>query len=62
MVDHVGDDFQKLTKYKRGQQWMPLDWSSKPEIYKTYPEHKTIPLEFNVPEVAYCAFQIIIFN
>jgi SagB-type dehydrogenase family enzyme len=52
VFDHVGDDFQKLTKYKRDQQWMPLDWSSKPEIYKTYPEHKTIPLEFNVPEEA----------
>jgi SagB-type dehydrogenase family enzyme len=42
--ERIGDDFQKLTKYHRGQIWSPLDWSKEPMTYKTYPESKQIPL------------------
>ena len=37
-MDKYGDDFQKKSKYKRGQ--LPrhyLDWDNKPNTYKTYP-------------------------
>jgi len=52
MSSNVGDDFQKGTKYHRGQQWTPLDWSRKPEIYKTYPSKNKIPLSLAYPEHA----------
>jgi SagB-type dehydrogenase family enzyme len=52
-LDKFGDDFQKKSKYIRGK--LPqhrLDWSAKPETYKTYPTAKktiTLPkLEFDV--------------
>jgi len=44
LSDSIGDDFQRLTKYNRGQKWSPLDWSKEPIIYKNYPEIKLIPL------------------
>ncbi len=49
MSDNIGNDFQRLTKYKRGQKWSPLDWSKKPIIYKNYPENKLIPLTDQFP-------------
>ncbi len=44
MQSHVGDDFQKGTKYQRGNFGAPLDWAAKPEVYKTYPSKKQIQL------------------
>lgn len=41
----VGDRFQQLTEYERGE--LPggrLDWSSKPAGYKRYPEAPKVPL------------------
>jgi SagB-type dehydrogenase family enzyme len=41
----VGDDFHSGTKYERGK--LPghrLDWSTKPSVYKKYPEVKKITL------------------
>ena len=44
MPDDVGDVFQKTTKYHRQQSFgHVLNWSSKPETYKTY-NMKKIPL------------------
>jgi len=40
----VGDDFQKGTKYQRGDVWTPLDWAVKPEVYKTYPSRRQLQL------------------
>jgi SagB-type dehydrogenase family enzyme len=40
----AGDNFQKESKHKRGNFGTPLDWSNKPEIYKTYPSKKQIQL------------------
>ena len=37
-MDNYGDEFQKKSKYKRGQ--LPrhyLDWDNKPPTYKKYP-------------------------
>ena len=52
MSSNVGDDFQKDTKYHRGQQWTPLDWSRRPEIYKTYPSKNKITLSLACREHA----------
>ena len=47
MSEAVGDDFQKLTKYRRGRlHGGGLDWSSQPETYKIYRE---VP-KFSLPE------------
>ena len=38
-LDNYGDDFQKKSKYKRGE--LPrhyLDWDNKPNTYKEYPD------------------------
>jgi SagB-type dehydrogenase family enzyme len=46
MTEGIGDRFQKETKYYRGQ--MPggyLDWSSKPQLYKVYPNSTRIELD-----------------
>jgi SagB-type dehydrogenase family enzyme len=41
----VGDDFQNETKYNRNKSLGGnLDWQNKPEIYKSYPNNKTIEL------------------
>ncbi len=45
MEKKVGDDFQAETKYDRNKSLGGnLDWANKPEIYKSYPSSKTIPL------------------
>lgn len=41
---HLGDDFQKGTKYQRGNVGTPLDWEAKPEVYKTYPSRRQLQL------------------
>jgi len=40
----TGDEFQKESKHKRGDFGAPLDWSNKPEIYKTYPSKRQVKL------------------
>ena len=48
-MDNYGDEFQKKSKYKRGQ--LPrhyLDWDEKPSIYKSYPSALDI-IEFPEP-------------
>ena len=45
MVENVGDEFQQFTKYIRGKNLGGyLDWSTKPETYKEYPERKKVKL------------------
>jgi SagB-type dehydrogenase family enzyme len=45
MGTNVGDDFQTQTKYIRNKSLgHGLDWANKPEVYKTYPSSKIIPL------------------
>jgi SagB-type dehydrogenase family enzyme len=42
---NVGDNFQAETKYARNKSLGGnLDWANKPDIYKSYPSSKTIPL------------------
>ncbi len=36
-TDRPGDDFQQGTIYTRGRMGRGMDWSSRPEPYKTYP-------------------------
>ena len=44
-MSRIGDIFQKETKYHRDQMFGGmLDWSSKPEVYKEYPDCKIIQL------------------
>ncbi len=46
MSDRIGDRFQEQTKYVRGElSGGGLDWASKPETYKTYPDVPRIPLD-----------------
>lgn len=44
MQSRVGDDFHRGTKYQRGDSGASLDWAAKPEVYKTYPSRRQIPL------------------
>jgi len=45
MDEKIGDNFQKETKYSRfSLGGGGLDWSTKPELYKTYPKSKKIEL------------------
>jgi SagB-type dehydrogenase family enzyme len=47
----IGDDFQRETKHTRERLIGGyLDWSSKPETYKNYPEKRTIKLTSDFPE------------
>jgi len=52
MSSSIGDDFQKNTKYHRGQMWTPLNWTEKPEVYKTYSSSRRIELSRTFPEGA----------
>jgi SagB-type dehydrogenase family enzyme len=52
LSENIGDDFQSITKYHRGQTWYPLDWSKEPNIYKTYPTKKQIKLPIQFPEAS----------
>ena len=46
MSDKIGDEFQEQTKYVRGElSGGGLDWTSKPEAYKTYPDAPRVPLD-----------------
>lgn len=45
MVDRVGDEFQEGTKYHRERMDQGgLDWASKPDVYKEYPDAERIEL------------------
>ena len=50
MSPNIGEDFQKETKYHRGQTWVPVNWAKKPKIYKSYPSTKKIELSLQFPE------------
>ena len=51
MNETIGDDFQTETKYLRNKSLGGnLDWANKPEIYKSYPSSKTIPLSSEFQE------------
>ena len=56
MEKNVGDDFQAETKYARNKRLGGnLDWSNKPEIYKSYPSSKTIllPNQFQASTITF---------
>ena len=44
-MTHVGDTFQKETKYLRDKMTVKqLDWASKPPLYKSYPGSQVVKL------------------
>ena len=52
MAKQIGDAFQRETKYDRREMGgMELDWASKPETFKRYPDAETVelPLPIEVP-------------
>ena len=56
MVETIGDDFHRLTKYIRGKMLGGfLDWSNKPELYKEYPEKNKIhlPIPQNIMTISF---------
>jgi SagB-type dehydrogenase family enzyme len=45
LSNNIGDRFQQETKYLREHMTgSGLDWSNKPETYKSYPQYNSIPL------------------
>ncbi len=51
MKDDIGREFQDGTKNRRGALGgRSLDWSSRPEAYKTYPEAQNHPLPRPMPD------------
>jgi SagB-type dehydrogenase family enzyme len=47
LFETIGDDFQRVTKYVRGQMAGGyLDWSTKPKFYKQYNERKKVEIPF----------------
>ncbi|MBU7009301.1 MAG: SagB/ThcOx family dehydrogenase, partial [Theionarchaea archaeon] len=44
MTEGIGDRFQKETKYSRNMLSGELDWSGKPELYKTYTDMPKVEL------------------
>ena len=47
MIEKIGDDFQRITKYVRGKMVGGyLDWSNKPEVYKHYLGSRKFELPF----------------
>ena len=55
MSNSVGDDFQIETKYVRNKmRGGRLNWSNKPETYKSYPSSRTIQLSSQVQEPKAC--------
>jgi hypothetical protein len=60
MGRNVGDDFQTETKYARNKSLCdPLDWATKPEIFKSYPSSKTVQLPSQFQE-ATCSFDEVL--
>jgi len=50
-TSNIGDEFQIQTKYWRNRSLgKTLDWTMKPEIYKSYPSSKTIELPSQLKE------------
>ena len=44
-MNPIGDNFQQETKYHKDKMsGKPLDWASKPPLYKDYPDCQTIEL------------------
>jgi SagB-type dehydrogenase family enzyme len=47
LIEKIGDDFQRVTKYIRGKMAGGyLDWSNKPEVYKQYGDRKKVRTPF----------------
>jgi SagB-type dehydrogenase family enzyme len=47
LIEKIGDDFHRITKYVRGKMAGGyLDWPSKPEIYKQYSDRNKVKLPF----------------
>jgi SagB-type dehydrogenase family enzyme len=47
LTDNIGDNFQAITKYKRGKMSGGyLDWTKKPEVYKHYLDNPKFELPF----------------
>jgi len=47
LIETIGDDFQKVTKYVRGKMAGGyLDWLNKPEVYKRYGDRKKVEIPF----------------
>ena len=60
MAKTVGDDFQNETKYARSKSLGgSLDWSNKPEIYKSYPSSKTVPLPTQLQESTFSFTEVL---
>jgi SagB-type dehydrogenase family enzyme len=60
MGTNVGDDFQKATKYARGKSLDGnLNWTDKPEIYKSYPSCKTVQLPSQLQEGSLCFTEVL---
>lgn len=59
LSDSIGDDFQRITKYQRGQKWYPLDWAKEPDIYKTYPTTEQVELPVQFPEPSLDLIEIL---
>ena len=48
LIEKIGDDFHRITKYVRGKMVGGyLDWPSKPEVYKQYGDRKKVKLSFH---------------
>jgi len=60
MQTPVGDDFQKETKYTRNENFGGnLDWSNKPETYKSYPNSKAVRLPSQLKETTTVFTEVI---
>jgi SagB-type dehydrogenase family enzyme len=60
MAKNVGDDFQNETKYTRNKSiGENLNWSKKPEIYKSYPSNKAIPLPTQLQETTLSFIEVL---
>ena len=60
MQTPVGDDFQKETKYTRNENFGGnLDWSNKPETYKSYPNSKVVRLPNQLKETTTVFTEVI---
>jgi SagB-type dehydrogenase family enzyme len=60
MNENIGDNFQTGTKYFRNRSLGGnLDWENKPEIYKRYPNSKTIQLSRQFQEVTISLAEVL---
>jgi SagB-type dehydrogenase family enzyme len=61
-MDAVGDNFQQETKYQKHRMpSKPLDWASRPPLYKHYPDSQTVILP-DIPAVPDAALYDVLRN